>query len=136
VNTGSWSFASSHYVVWSGTHFECRDWITGREFADELYGPVLDGTIDEKDFWQWWRENYMGFLRFREGEERRGRLRGWESYIRDVQFLAQLPPTLPTLAPDAAVIETGLVDDTADPSVGSLPARSGSAKNLVGGKGK
>ena len=29
------------------------------------------------DFWQWWRENYMGLLRFREGEERRGRLRGW-----------------------------------------------------------
>ena len=31
-----------------------RDWITGREFADHLYEPLIDGTIDEKDFWQWW----------------------------------------------------------------------------------
>lgn len=95
INTGSWTFASSHYVTWDGSRFECRDWITGREFQAEFYQPLLDGTLDEKDFWQWWRENYMGWFRFREGEERKGRLRGWESYLRDYQHLSQLQPTLP-----------------------------------------
>jgi UDP-2,3-diacylglucosamine pyrophosphatase LpxH len=121
VNTGSWSFASSHYVTWDGTDFVCKDWITGRQFREEFYGPVLDGSLDEKDFWMWWQENYMGFLRFREGEERRGRLRGWESYIRDYQYLAQLAPAVPPL--ERAAIETGLVDDTADPNIGALASR-------------
>lgn len=97
VNSGSWTFASSHYLVLEDGAFSCRDWITGRVFADDLYKPLLDGTIDEKDFWQWWSENYMGLLRFREGEEQRGRLRGWESYIRDYQHLShfQLTPMHP-----------------------------------------
>jgi len=38
----------------------------------------------------------MGLLRFREGEERRGRFRGWESYIRDYQYLARFPTQVPT----------------------------------------
>jgi UDP-2,3-diacylglucosamine pyrophosphatase LpxH len=97
VNSGSWTFASSHYATWDGRKFVCRDWITGRVFGHDLYQPLLDGTIDEKDFWQWWSENYMGLLRFREGEEQRGRLRGWESYIRDYQHLShfQLTPIHP-----------------------------------------
>jgi UDP-2,3-diacylglucosamine pyrophosphatase LpxH len=119
VNTGSWSFASSHYVTWDGQSFRVRDWLTGREFKHEFYQPAMDGSLDEKDFWQWWRENYMGFLRFREGEERRGRLRGWESYIRDYQHLAQLAPAMPPL--DTTAIETGYIDDTADPNIGALP---------------
>lgn len=119
VNTGSWSFASSHFVQWDGEHFIVKDWITGRRFGDEMYGPALDGSIDEKDFWQWWRENYMGMLRFREGEERRGRLRGWESYIRDTQYMARLEPAVKPLH-DRSAIETGLVDDTADSTLGSL----------------
>ena len=93
VNTGSWTFASSHYVVWDGKgNFTCRDWITGHQFGAEFYELLLDGSLYRKDFWQWWRENYMGFLRFREGEERKGRLRGWESYVRDSQHLSQLRP--------------------------------------------
>jgi UDP-2,3-diacylglucosamine pyrophosphatase LpxH len=92
VNTGSWTFASSQYVVWDGEKFEAHDWITGRQFHQEFYEPLLDGWIYERDFFQWWRENYMGFLRFREGEERKGRLRGWESYVRDYQYLSQLRP--------------------------------------------
>ena len=40
----------------------------------------------------------MGWLRFREGEERRGTLRRWEATIRDHQVLAQLPEQLPALA--------------------------------------
>ncbi len=90
ANTGSWTFASSQYL-------ECYDWITGRRFEDELYKPLLDGSIYERDFFQWWRENYMGWLRYREGEERHGRLRGWESYIQDHQSLSQLRP-LPAAA--------------------------------------
>jgi len=92
VNTGSWTFSSSHYVVWEDGAFTCRDWITGEHFTSKFYEPLLDGIMYEKDFWQWWRENYMGFLRFREGEERKGRLRGWESYVRDYQHLSQLRP--------------------------------------------
>jgi len=92
VNTGSWTFASSQYVVWDGEQMTCRDWITGREYGAELYEPLVSGVIYEKDFWQWWRENYMGLGRFREGEERKGRLRGWESYVRDSQHLSVLGP--------------------------------------------
>ncbi|MCB9668313.1 MAG: metallophosphoesterase [Alphaproteobacteria bacterium] len=92
VNTGSWTFASSHYVVWDGERFQASDWITGRDFGQEFYEPLLEGFVYERDFFQWWRENYMGFLRFREGEERKGRLRGWESYVRDYQYLSHLRP--------------------------------------------
>ncbi|MFK7930441.1 MAG: hypothetical protein AB8H79_19795 [Myxococcota bacterium] len=91
INTGSWTFASSQFARWQDGQFEVRDWISGREYGDELYQPVLTGAIDEKDFFQWWRENYMGWLRFREGEERRSTLRRWEGTIRDHQVLAQLP---------------------------------------------
>ena len=96
VNTGSWTFASTHYVLWDGTRFSCNDWITGRAIGAEYSQPLLDGTVDEKDFWQWWRENYMGMFRFREGEERLGRHRGWESYLRDYQHMSMLPTTIPT----------------------------------------
>ncbi|MBX2803591.1 MAG: hypothetical protein KTR31_38285 [Myxococcales bacterium] len=99
VNTGSWTFASSHYVVYEDGKWTCNDWLTGRSFEQEFYEPLLDGVVYEKDFWQWWRENYMGLFRFREGEERKGRLRGWESYIRDYQHLSQLQ-TLPTKPED------------------------------------
>ncbi len=99
INTGSWTFASSHYVVYDQGRWSCRDWLTGRTFQQELYEPLLDGVIYEKDFWQWWREHYMGFFRFREGEERKGRLRGWESYIRDYQHLSQLQPLPKHLRP-------------------------------------
>jgi UDP-2,3-diacylglucosamine pyrophosphatase LpxH len=92
ANTGSWTFGSSQYLVWDGSSFLCRDWITGQKYVQELYEPLLDGVVYEKDFWQWWRENYMGLFRFREGEERRGRTRGWESYVRDYQHLSQLAP--------------------------------------------
>ena len=92
VNTGSWTFASSHFVIWDSGTWSCGDWITGRQIGAEFYEPLIDGHLYDKDFWQWWRENYMGLLRFREGEERKGRLRGWESYIRDFQHLSQLQP--------------------------------------------
>lgn len=103
VNTGSWTFGSSQYAVWDGSDFAVRDWVSGQEYDDALYQPVLSGMLDEKDYWQWWRENYMGWLRFREGEERRGSLRRWEGTIRDHQVLAQLPTTRPALPEHAAL---------------------------------
>lgn len=116
VNTGSWTFASSHYVVWDGTSFQCRDWLTGRSIGSEFYEHLLEGTLYEKDFWQWWRENYMGMLRFRDGEERKGRLRGWESYVRDYQYLSQLrPAALPLQRPDDEVEETAEEDAVDEP---------------------
>lgn len=137
ANTGSWTFASSQYLVWDGEQMRCRDWITGREIGPQYYEPLLDGSVDEKDFWQWWRENYMGFLRFREGEERRGRLRGWESYIRDYQHLSQFQPT--PVRPDSQRIaprgegpgddepagdhEQPAPDEPVDEPVGDRPAR-------------
>ena len=90
INTGSWTFASSHYALWDGDQFSAHDWLTGREFTHEFYEPLLDGYLYEIGFEQWWTSNYMGLLRFREGEERLGRLRGWESLIRDHQRLSHL----------------------------------------------
>ena len=89
VNTGSWTFAAAQYVVWDGEDFVVRDWITGREYREDLYRSMLDGSLDEKDFWQWWRENYMGWFRFREGEERLARPRPWEAHLLDQQLLAE-----------------------------------------------
>lgn len=121
VNTGSWTFASSHYVVYRDGVFSCRDWLTGNEFSQEFYAPLLDGVLYEKDFWQWWREQYMGFLRYREGEERRGLLRGWESYIRDYQHLSQLrPPTRANgLPPPLRATRPALTERSATPEQAS-----------------
>lgn len=69
ANTGSWTFRSSTYVVWDGGTLTCRDWISGRTYGEELFEPMLSGWIYERDFFDWWRENYLGWLRFREGED-------------------------------------------------------------------
>ncbi len=69
ANTGSWTFRSSTYVVWDGRTVTCRDWISGREFGEELFEPMLSGWIYERTFFDWWRENYLGWFRFREGED-------------------------------------------------------------------
>jgi hypothetical protein len=92
VNTGSWTFAESQVVVWKGGTWSCRDWISGREYRDEGYRQLLDGSLDDRDFWTWWRENYMGLLRFREGEEVRGSLRSWQGILVDQQAHARRLP--------------------------------------------
>ncbi len=112
ANSGSWTFASTWYLTLqvppsdAPVAVTCEDWATGRAVTDELYRPMLDGSMYERDFFQWWRENYMGFLRFREGEERRGRSRGWELWQREQAPLdgphrpsAPTDPTSPTQAP-------------------------------------
>ncbi len=85
VNTGTWTFASSHVVTLENGTFTCSDWVSGRRFGDELYRTLLEGTIWDTNFERWWQENYLGWFRFREGEERRGRPRAWELWIRDAQ---------------------------------------------------
>ncbi|MCB9681421.1 MAG: metallophosphoesterase [Alphaproteobacteria bacterium] len=107
ANTGSWTFASSQYVLWDGHDVSSHDWITGRAYGEELYRPMLDGSLYERDVFQWWRENYLGWLRFREGEERIGRLRTWQTWVQDHQRLAQLrplpePPPAPRATPPHA----------------------------------
>ena len=69
VNTGSWTFASSQYAVWDGSDFTVRDWVSGRVYRDELYQHLLSGQHDGRTVHDWWRENYLGWLRFRCGED-------------------------------------------------------------------
>ncbi len=71
VNTGSWTFASSQYAVWDGEDFSVRDWISGKVYEDELYLNLLRGDTDGQGVREWWAENYMGWLRYRCGEEGR-----------------------------------------------------------------
>jgi UDP-2,3-diacylglucosamine pyrophosphatase LpxH len=70
VNLGSWSFGNSQYGVWDGTTFHLRDWITGREVRDEQYVPIFQGLAD-RTYEDWFQDHYMGYLRFRCGEEGR-----------------------------------------------------------------
>lgn len=71
VNTGSWTFGSAQYATWDGTRFQVFDWITKREYTDEAYRPLLERRYHHMDFFAWWRENYLGWLRFRVAEEGR-----------------------------------------------------------------
>jgi UDP-2,3-diacylglucosamine pyrophosphatase LpxH len=71
ANTGSWTFNSSQYAYFDGQTITVRDWITGRVYDDRAYLPLLDGRFRHMGFMEWWRENYLGWGRFRAGYERR-----------------------------------------------------------------
>ena len=71
VNTGSWTFGSSQYARWDGAQFTVHDWNTGKQYTDEAYRPLMERRHHHMDFLAWWRENYMGWLRFRVAEEGR-----------------------------------------------------------------
>ena len=68
VNLGSWSFGNSQYGVLDGGQIVVRDWITGREFGDENYRHIFEGRADWT-FEEWFDDQYLGYLRFRCGEE-------------------------------------------------------------------
>ena len=68
VNLGSWSFGNSQYGVWDGHEVVVRDWITGREYGDENYRHIFEGRADWT-FEEWFNDQYLGYLRFRCGEE-------------------------------------------------------------------
>lgn len=68
VNLGSWSFGNSQYGVWDGERFELRDWISGRRIRDEHYRTIFEGRAD-LSYEEWFDDQYLGYLRFRCGEE-------------------------------------------------------------------
>jgi UDP-2,3-diacylglucosamine pyrophosphatase LpxH len=71
VNTGSWTFESTQYAVWENHDITVHDWRTNRTYQDQLYLGLLDGRHKHVDFMIWWRENYLGWLRYRVAEEGR-----------------------------------------------------------------
>ena len=71
VNTGSWTFNSSHYAIWDGQSFQVLDWLKGTEYTDQGYRHLLSRRYRHMDIFKWWRENYMGWLRYRVGEKGR-----------------------------------------------------------------
>jgi UDP-2,3-diacylglucosamine pyrophosphatase LpxH len=78
VNTGSWTFDSSMYMRWEpGQVPVVKDWITGHQFGEGLYDRVRSGKTGATMFEDWWREQYLGFFRYRCGESRRGKLPAW-----------------------------------------------------------
>lgn len=68
ANLGSWSFGNSQYGIWNGRRMVVRDWISGREFGDENYRHIFEGRADWT-FEEWFADQYLGYLRFRCGEE-------------------------------------------------------------------
>jgi len=73
VNTGSWTFGAAQYALWDGSRFSVHDWISGKTYGDAAYLPAVRGELDEATIFEWWRENHLGWLRFRAGEEGRWR---------------------------------------------------------------
>jgi UDP-2,3-diacylglucosamine pyrophosphatase LpxH len=73
VNTGSWTFGWAQYAHWDGKDFAVKDWLSGRTYGDELYRPLVDGDLDHVTFPRWWRNQYLGWFRFRSGELRKFR---------------------------------------------------------------
>ena len=85
ANTGSWTFNSTNYLRWEpGESPVVGDWLSGRTYGDQLYDRVRSGELDHYTFHDWWAEEYQGFLRYRCGEDRRGKLPAWT-----------VPPALP-----------------------------------------
>ncbi len=73
VNTGSWTFTQTQVTRLVDGMLTVRDQVTGRVYGDELYGPVLAGELEDLHFERWWRNEYLGWLRFRKGELKRRR---------------------------------------------------------------
>jgi hypothetical protein len=71
VNSGSWTFGWAQYILFENGTFTVKDWLSGREYHEELYRPLLDGDLDHITFERWWRNQYLGWFRFRSGELRR-----------------------------------------------------------------
>lgn len=68
VNTGSWSFGNSQYGILTARGFELHDWISGRRIFDENYRAIFEGRA-EAGYLDWYADQYLGYLRFRCGEE-------------------------------------------------------------------
>ena len=78
ANTGSWTFASATVLRIEGQELSLTDFISSRRYDDAHYRPLVDREFEGFDFEDWWRDNYMGWLRYRVGEEhRQGKLPPW-----------------------------------------------------------
>ncbi|HJN73640.1 MAG TPA: hypothetical protein QGF58_06865 [Myxococcota bacterium] len=78
VNTGSWTFASATVLRIEGEELHLSDFISGRVYGDDNYRALVAREFEGFDFEDWWRDNYMGWLRYRVGEEHRhGKLPPW-----------------------------------------------------------
>ena len=75
MNTGSWTFRQAQVTRLEAGVFTVRDRISGIEYGRQLYNTVLAGELDDLHFERWWRNQYLGWLRFRKGELRRRRER-------------------------------------------------------------
>ncbi len=71
ANSGSWTFGWSQYVHIDRDQIRVRDWISGREYGDDLYRALVSGDLDGLTFERWWRNQYLGWFRYRSGELRR-----------------------------------------------------------------
>lgn len=71
ANSGSWTFGSSQYLLLQDGELTSKDWISGKEYGDRLYQPLLSDAYEGMTFDAWWDANYMGLLRYRAGEARR-----------------------------------------------------------------
>ncbi len=71
VNTGSWTFGHAQYAMFDGDRFSVRDWLTGREYGDELYQTALKRELVDITMDRWWANQYLGWFRFRAAELRR-----------------------------------------------------------------
>ena len=81
VNTGSWTFNSAQYAIWDGNSFSVHDWLSGKRYGDHAYRALAERRYEHMDFFAWWRENYLGWLRYRVGEH--GRIPQPQSWIKD-----------------------------------------------------
>jgi UDP-2,3-diacylglucosamine pyrophosphatase LpxH len=73
VNTGSWTFGWAALTTLHEGRFEVRDVRSGRVHTDTLYRRLLEGHLDALSFERWWRNEYLGWFRFRSAEARRAR---------------------------------------------------------------
>jgi UDP-2,3-diacylglucosamine hydrolase len=71
VNTGSWTFGSAQYALWQDGDITVQDWRSGKVYTDQHYLSLVDRRHQHVDYLVWWRENYLGWLRYRVAEEGR-----------------------------------------------------------------
>jgi hypothetical protein len=64
VNAGSWAFGAAQYAEWNGSTFRVADHVSGKSAGDRNYRWMLAGQ-DPGDFFAWWKQHYMGGLRFK-----------------------------------------------------------------------
>lgn len=74
INTGSWTFDAACVTIINRRTGEIttKDWITQTMFQDEGYVELCHPRYQGISFLQWWRENYLGWLQFRQTQPNLG----------------------------------------------------------------